>query len=59
MPARFDVTDVIVLVGVLLIVVGVYLLAGGAWAVILVGVILAGTGVLMAAFRKAKRVGDQ
>jgi len=52
MLARFDVTDVIVLVGALLTVVGIYMLAGGAWAVVFVGVILLVTG-LLGAWRRA------
>lgn len=57
MLARFDVTDVIVLVGALLTVVGIYMLAGGAWAVVFVGVILMATGLLSALRRAGTKHG--
>ena len=60
MPARFDATDVIVLVGALLTTVGIYMLAGGAWAVVFVGVVLLVTGLLSALKRAgAKHGADQ
>jgi hypothetical protein len=48
MAGRFDVTDVVVLVGVLLVAVGLYLQFGGAWAVMFVGVLLVVMGLLSA-----------
>jgi len=60
MPARFDATDVIVLVGALLTATGIYMLAGGAWAVVFVGVVLLTTGLLSALKRAgAKHGADQ
>ena len=52
-----DASDVIALVGALLVAVGIYLQFGGAWAVIFVGMVLLITG-LLSALSRARRKHD-
>lgn len=52
-----DASDVIALVGALLVAVGIYLQFGGAWAVIFVGAVLLITG-LLSALSRARRKHD-
>ena len=52
-----DASDVIALVGALLVAVGIYLQFGGAWVVIFVGAVLLITG-LLSALSRARRKHD-